>query len=475
MRDLTIARPMASSRRRKCRHMPTRTGQVFVQVEGAPSSVAKWLGKSTAELHGVQIRGEDLVGTALVPADLVANVARFGLKVLRSEPELARTAEALRAWVPSTNRFRNGQPPPSLGAGQSREGYEPYYNDEEFNEALVNLEATYPDQAQLIDLPHRTWQNRNVKALRLGRPSSKKPAIVMLGCMHADEWGGCEILLHLASDLLYSVVHDVPLNYGGLEISPLEVAQLLAERDLILVPVVNPDGRHATQTDPTRAGMRRNARPKNGLDFAAGVDLNRNFDFLFDVAEFDPAVAPWDLDDTDSGNYHGPSAASEPETKNIRALLDSYPARWLIDLHRPGLTIRHPWAVDESQATNSAMNFRQAGYRGRRGLRGDAYSEFMCSQDQALFERLASRFVADVVGAGGPQFSTSAWYVDRPMPGSCLDYAYARHLVDGQCGKTLSFLVEWDDNYNQPDPDRMTTVLGYAAAGLIGFSLETLR
>jgi murein tripeptide amidase MpaA len=463
--------------------MEAASEKVYVTVSGSSSAVSAWLSKLkvTAELHGAHLDSKDVLTVgALVPKGLEESARGEGLNVLRVEPRRERSVLALQGFVPQGDRFESGEPPPSLGAGQLQGGYLPYYNDAEYQSAMRNLAQTYGAHTQLLELNELTWQNRTVRALRLSLdPGAGNPAIVMLGCMHADEWGGCEILLHLASDLLYSVEHDAALRYGSHEVKAAEVRQLLEERDLILVPVVNPDGRHASQTDYRRPDTRRNARPRHGdrseEAFAEAVDLNRNFDFLFSAAEFDSTVAPTDLDDITSENHHGPDAASEPETRNIKGLLDDFPqAAWLVDLHRPGLTIRHPWAVDESQDGNSAMNFQDPCFRGKRGKKGDAYSEFLCAQDRSAFEQLATRFRADIVRAGGPCFSAGSCYAGAPMPGSCLDYAYARHLVDGQCGKVLSFLVEWDDTYNQPDPQRMTKVLGYVAAGLIGFSLQTL-
>ena len=69
----------------------------------------------------------------------------------------------------------------------------------------------------------------------------------------------------------------------------------------------------------------------------------------------------------------------EPETRNVRWLLDQYPqVRHYLDLHSHSGFVIHPWADDENQYFNYYQNFRNSGWNGKRGVLGRPYGEYMC-------------------------------------------------------------------------------------------------
>ena len=91
-----------------------------------------------------------------------------------------------------------------------------------------------------------------------------------------------------------------------------------------MFPQANPDGRHHSMTvDPM---WRKNRRPAGhgdphcavGGGNGPGVDINRNYDFLWDFpTQFSPDAPLATSTDPCSEVYRGPSAASEPETANV--------------------------------------------------------------------------------------------------------------------------------------------------------------
>ena len=108
-----------------------------------------------------------------------------------------------------------------------------------------------------------------------------------------------------------------------------------------------------------------------------GVDLNRNFDALWDFRRHfapDSGVSASD-DPCHPQVYVGPAAASEPETQNVVWLLDRYPGtRWFIDVHSYVPAIYHTWGFDENQMSDPSMNFRNAAFDGQRGRADDDLS-----------------------------------------------------------------------------------------------------
>ena len=65
--------------------------------------------------------------------------------------------------VSKVNRFREGK-----ALGDVRDAsLGGYMNSEEIESALVNLASLHPDYVKLIDLPHKSWEGRASKAVRI--------------------------------------------------------------------------------------------------------------------------------------------------------------------------------------------------------------------------------------------------------------------------------------------------------------------
>lgn len=87
---------------------------------------------------------------------------------------------------------------------------------------------------------------------------------------------------------------------------------LLQHTEIHLIIHVNPDGRHVAENFPDER-WRKNLNPKVGCSKGdeIGVDLNRNYDFMW--GDLDGNTS----DDPCENTYHGKSAESEPETKAV--------------------------------------------------------------------------------------------------------------------------------------------------------------
>lgn len=154
---------------------------------------------------------------------------------------------------------------------------------------------------------------------------------------------------------------------------------------VFIFPCVNPDGRNFSQT--VDAMWRKNRNP------AAGVDVNRNYDFLWDFRTAFAASAPVVVSDMPgSDTYHGTAPASEPETHNVVWLLDTYPQiRWMVDIHSFSGLLYHNWGDDQNQTTDPGMSFLNPVFDGQRGIGGDAYREYIPPGDLVAESCLAER------------------------------------------------------------------------------------
>jgi murein tripeptide amidase MpaA len=245
-----------------------------------------------------------------------------------------------------------------------------YLNVVEIESALENLAAAYPDAAELITCPNRTHEGRVTHVLRIGtRSAADAIGVLLLGGVHAREWVPPDALVWLAADLLEANQAASGLVYGGKQFAASEIRQLLESVNLYVFACVNPDGRQFSQTsDPM---WRKNRRPHAGSASCVGVDINRNFDFLWDhLARFaEDSGVNTSADPCNLQVYRGPTAASEPETRNVVWVLDSFPRiRWHVDIHSAIPAILHSWGSDENQTLQCVRLCSRA--RARRRLPG---------------------------------------------------------------------------------------------------------
>lgn len=355
----------------------------------------------------------------------------------------------------------------------------PYLNITEVESAVTSLATAFPGASELIDLPEPSVEGRACHALRIGTaPAGSNDCAVLIGGVHAREWGSCEILVNLAADLLEAHAAGTGLAYGGTAFTADDVRTILSELDLVVFPLVNPDGRRYSQSVEPMWRKNRNPARSGGDPDRIGVDINRNYDFLFDFeTAFDPAAAPRVSSDPGDLVYQGPRPFSEPETRNVRRLFDTYPrTRWFVDVHSYSEDMLTVWGDDENQSHDPSQNFLNAVYDHQRGLGADTYAEYLPKSDADDAVVLAEQFCAALHGVRGRTYRPMSGYHLYPTCGTSDDYAYSRHIVDERKGKILGFTIEWGDTAGgfHPPWAEMERIILDVDAGLVRFCLTAL-
>ena len=157
--------------------------------------------------------------------------------------------------------------------------------------------------------------------------------------VHSRERGGPDNLIYFISDLLYAQKHSTGLTYGAKSFSKADVIKAL-NTGIVFFPLVNPDGLwHDQKTDSLWRKNRNPADATPGVEATIGVDINRNYDFLWHFRRHfhSSACASTTLasDRPIDETYHGRYAFSEPETRNVALVFDQFPRlRWYMDIHR---------------------------------------------------------------------------------------------------------------------------------------------
>ena len=346
-----------------------------------------------------------------------------------------------------------------------------YMNVEEIESALQTLAAAHPGIAELVALPNPTSEGRQSHALRIG-PADAAGAntLVITGGLHAREWVPPDALVSLAADLLEAHARGTGLRYGQQRFSAADVKDIVGELQLVVFPCVNPDGRHHSQTsaDTIWRKNRRRVDPHAGPN-CVGVDINRNFDALWDFRRYfaDDSGVSASIDPCDPQVYVGPAATSEAETRNVVALLDRYPrTRWFVDLHSHVPATFYSWGFDQNQTSDPAMNFQNTAFDGKRGSVDNLYKEFIPQPDLQALKQLGARINAAVTAVNGATYDLSQSFALYPTSGTSDDYAYTRHFIDNSRSKILSFTIECGRSF-QPSWTEAEDIIREVCAGFV--------
>jgi murein tripeptide amidase MpaA len=325
----------------------------------------------------------------------------------------------------------------------------------EVESALQALANTYPGVTELIELPNKSVEGRTSHALRIGG-WAHADAVLFTGCQHAREWGGAEICVYFAADLLEAYSNSTGLHYGGKRFSPWTIRSIVENLNVIVFPCVNPDGRKYDQDHDALWRKNRNPADSGGVASKIGVDLNRNHPWLWNFrTAFNPGALGYGTlasDDPANELYHGSAPASEPEARNIHWLLDQYRfTRWYLDIHSYTGDVLFPWGDDGDQSSNPSMNFMNPTYNGQRGVDG-GYLEYIPASDLTLLQGAAQR-VCDAINAvrGGHYEAKQSVYlrgttgtISYPTSGTVDDYAYSRHFANCTRGKVFALTLEFN-------------------------------
>ncbi len=422
--------------------------------------------------HRQEKRG--IVVDAYVRSEKVGWLERKGYGVTRLEEidahDKQRQKEGRRSVA---TRLRSGRYGDVIWGG----GYLTADEVERAIELGVKNHAAYFER---IPLPNLTWEKRRCHACRIGKGRSRKRiAVCFIGGVHGREWGSPDILVYFAIRLLRAYRDRTGIRLGRKSFTSAQIRRIVETRDVVLFPQVNPDGRRFSMERHPMWRKNRRPAPRGRGPHCYGVDLNRNFPFLW---RFDRHFAPKTVESSfnagDYETYVGTRAASEPETRNVIWLLDRFPnVRYFVDLHSFGETILHNWGTDENQSRDPQMSFKNPAYDGKRGLiHDDLYREHMPASDQKEALRMGQAMAGAIRLVRGRKYRLQQSVGLYPTTASSDDYAYSRHMVDPKKGRIIAYTMEWGRSRAKtpfhPPYDEMRRVMREVTAGLLEFCLR---
>ncbi len=372
----------------------------------------------------------------------------------------------------------------------------------QIEDALADLAASFPTTCTIEAFPNRSVEGRDIHFVKIASGTgSDRPVALFLGGVHARESAPPDALVRLAqnvltshasgSDIVFDPMSCTPLpagpavSYPRFTIPAATVAAIVEHLDLYIAPLVNPDGRLFDQLNPpgdaTSGGWRKNRRPAAGPS-RVGVDINRNHDIAWrfeDYYDMDVYLSSY-VDGPASVNradltYRGPSAASEPETRNVQWIADTKRVRYFVDVHQFGRKVLTAWGIEDN-GNDPTMSYSAAVWAGLRdGLRpGDPklppgrpdYREFVTNDEPhfvadtlpqaagAMRDAILRSAGVDPAGTHttDPRRAHSTYDVGQsaalyhpfggPVTGTTDDYAFRRQFDDPSRAPVYSFTLE---------------------------------
>lgn len=270
----------------------------------------------------------------------------------------------------------------SVRASGIPSGRQTYRRLDDYTSELKQLAAKNPDIVKPITLPLKTYIGRPVEGIEISanvRARDGKPVFLQMGVHHAREWPSGEHAMEWAYELVNGYKNRDP-----------HVRRLMASTRTIVIPIVNPDGfntsREAGEASGAGGGrggpnetanlavpyeyQRKNCRvvnpagedpaqgdctqqPATGLE-QFGVDPNRNYgSFWGGPGASAPGGTP---PGQYAQDYRGPGPFSEPETRNVRALVSRRQVTTLITNHTfSALVLRPPGIQTQGPPPDEAV------------------------------------------------------------------------------------------------------------------------
>jgi len=223
--------------------------------------------------------------------------------------------EDVAARVAARNSYIRSMPPEVPPKGKVVLDH--FLTHAEMTTYLNDMAAAYPD-LMTVEVIGSSVEDRDLFLVKISdnvEVNEPEPAFFFEGTAHGDELAGYMLDLHIIEWLL--------TNYGVDD----ELTELVNTREIFIEPLTNPDGNY---DGGIWGRMRENAH---------GVDLNRNFGYMWTNREFEP----------------GSSILSEPETQAITDVwMRPQPFAHGISWHGGAVVYSYPWSYHPDAALEEA-------------------------------------------------------------------------------------------------------------------------
>ncbi|GGJ95201.1 carboxypeptidase T [Pilimelia anulata] len=264
-----------------------------------------------------------------------------------------------------------------------------YHDYAEMTDAINKLVASKPEIAQKLSIG-KSYEGRDLPLIKISdnvKDDEQEPEYLISAHHHARE--------HLTVEMALYLLNMFINEYGKDE----RVTKLVNEREIWVIPSLNPDGSEFDISGSKLAMWRKNRQPNQGGQ--AGTDLNRNYGYKWGCCNGSSGS-------TGSETYRGTAAFSSPETQRIRDFVNSRKINGKqqitvnLDFHTYGELILWPYGY-----TNKTVE------------------PGMTQDDVSTFSTIGKKMAA--TNKYDPKQASGLYITD----GSSLDWLWAEHKIFG--------------------------------------------
>lgn len=377
--------------------MPVGLGSLSAPANG-PKQVVEVRWQNRNQIVNLATSGIDVFGFKAGQRTAKARVTPQEIETMRSQG-----LQVLQSREPGMD-VRGGLPG----------GYMTYA---QMSQKLKAYAAQYPQLTTLEDVGD-SWLKTQGKApqndiwaisITNKQAPGPKPTLMLTAGVHARELAPVEIVMKLVDELLSKYGKDP------------QITKLVDTRELVVLPMVNVDGR--IMVEEGNSWQRKNA---NGR----GVDINRNFDAYWNYEGLNvPASWKNGLLSPSSETYSGPRAASEPETQAVQNMYTRKKITASVDIHAYGDMFF--WPIGSSEKPIPEVNlyknlynatFSKIGYAGGTSL-SLLYPTTGTTDDYGYVKHRAFSMGMEVGSSFRPSYSEveQMWVQHRPLWLTMLD------------------------------------------------------
>ncbi|MEU1313873.1 M14 family metallopeptidase [Streptomyces tibetensis] len=174
-----------------------------------------------------------------------------------------------------------------------------YHNYAEMTSEINSIVSANPSIASQRVIG-KSYQGRNIVAIKISDnvgTDESEPEVLFTHHQHARE--------HLTVEMALYLLRELTSGYG----SDSRVTGMVNNREIWIVPDINPDGGEYDIATGSYRSWRKNRQPNSGSSYV-GTDLNRNWDHRW-------GCCGGSSGSTSSETYRGPAAESAPEVKVV--------------------------------------------------------------------------------------------------------------------------------------------------------------
>ncbi|MCD4707271.1 MAG: T9SS type A sorting domain-containing protein [Candidatus Sabulitectum sp.] len=190
--------------------------------------------------------------------------------------------------------------------------------------------ATLAETNDMVDTPTSygtSFEGRDLEFIRITNAPAGAPAILFTALTHAREPGSNSVVIDWAQWLTTEYGSDTMATF------------ILDNAQIYIIPIVNPDGYE--YNNPEGGNQRKNMNFTTPVA-SDGIDLNRNYSYMWGYDDIGSSADPYD------GTYRGSAALSEPETLAETIWIDSIEPLGGFHYHTYGGYLIFPWGYINS-------------------------------------------------------------------------------------------------------------------------------